>query len=65
MMRAVAGQKLVEQNAEAVHISGGRHALTAHLFGTGIVGRHRAQARDGLRGPGLRVGIHELGYAKV
>ena len=37
----MAGQQLVEQEAERIHVRHSRHRAAEHLLGAGVVGRHR------------------------
>ncbi|MCR6701670.1 MAG: hypothetical protein NVV68_11175 [Dokdonella sp.] len=59
-IRPPAGQQLVQQQAERVHVDRRGHRLAAHLLGRGVLGREHARGTDA----GI-AGIDQLGDAEI
>jgi hypothetical protein len=66
LVRAVPGQQLVENHAEAVDVAGGGDRLAPHLFGTRVAGCHHLRARDRrVDGVQRQPGVEDLRDAEV
>ena len=61
----MAGEDLVEDDAEEVDVGDGGDGLTAELFGAGVLGRHETQGGGGVFGGGGGIGGEDLGDAEV
>ena len=62
-VRSLAGQQLVQQHAQCVHVGRGRHRLAADLLGRGVVRRHALH--EGRCGVAVGGRIDDLGDAEI